>query len=320
MGAALIISGFLIPLILLLFFGNDWVSVKQVGIIYNIMNADLRFYESEYLNKIEQDGYVDIKKMNYEGKIYIDWEKTSEEYKEDKYTIPFRYAAGSGLISIILGSFFYKGDEIMQKFERFIIYPMLFIAIFFSFADDGVQQTTAQQVYDEIIAKSISIVNDEGELLINLSRHEESNVNKNSGRIKIIGYDGDKTNIIPGHISLEQNKNYLKAQSNGIYINEYDNKKEETNRIKIGNNINSNYTYFFGIGIYKNNIFHNNPYYMDNIDNLSVMLKSNSKSGLLSIKNDHGDDLIYLGSSTNSHGLINIYDKYGEDYRSYTYK
>jgi hypothetical protein len=45
----------------------------------------------------------------------------------------------------------------MQKFERFIIYPMLFIGIFFSFADDGVQQTTAQQVYDEIIAKNIKL-------------------------------------------------------------------------------------------------------------------------------------------------------------------
>lgn len=47
----------------------------------------------------------------------------------------------------------------MKKFERFIIYPMLFIAIFFSFTDDGVQQTTAQQVYEEIIAKKITVVN-----------------------------------------------------------------------------------------------------------------------------------------------------------------
>jgi hypothetical protein len=56
----------------------------------------------------------------------------------------------------------------MKKFERFIIYPMLFIALFFSFVDDEIQQTTAQQVHDEIIAKNIKIVDDEGRVMIEL--------------------------------------------------------------------------------------------------------------------------------------------------------
>jgi hypothetical protein len=35
----------------------------------------------------------------------------------------------------------------------------------------------------------------------------------------------------------------------------------------------------------------------------------------------HNDDsLVYIGKDKNDHGLINIYDKYGEDYRSYSYK
>ena len=62
----------------------------------------------------------------------------------------------------------------MKKFERFIIYPMLFIALFFSFAGDGVQQTTAQKVEDHIIAKRITVVNDDYEGIINLGENVAS--------------------------------------------------------------------------------------------------------------------------------------------------
>ena len=90
-GAALIISGFLIPLILLLFFGDNWVPTNQLGIIFSIMNADLKFYESEYLNKTKENKY--------------DLKRYSEKEKEERFTIPFRYAVGGGLISIISGGF-----------------------------------------------------------------------------------------------------------------------------------------------------------------------------------------------------------------------
>ena len=56
----------------------------------------------------------------------------------------------------------------MKRFERFIIYPMLFIALFFSFAGEEVQQTTAQKVYDEIIARNIKIVDDNENTVIEL--------------------------------------------------------------------------------------------------------------------------------------------------------
>jgi len=88
-GAALIISGFLIPLILLLFFGVRWLPSRQSGIIFSIMNADLKFYESEYLNKTKENKY--------------DLERYSEKEKEERFTIPFRYAVGGGLIFIFLG-------------------------------------------------------------------------------------------------------------------------------------------------------------------------------------------------------------------------
>ena len=96
-GAALIISGFLIPLILLLFFGDNWVPTNQLGIIFSIMNTDLKFYESEYLNKINENKEYDV----------FDLELHAEKNKEERFTIPFRYFVGSGLISIVLGSFIF---------------------------------------------------------------------------------------------------------------------------------------------------------------------------------------------------------------------
>lgn len=59
------------------------MPAKQAGIIYSIMNADLKFYESEYLNKIERDEYVNKEKQNHEGILdYIDWDKVFEEKKK----------------------------------------------------------------------------------------------------------------------------------------------------------------------------------------------------------------------------------------------
>lgn len=56
----------------------------------------------------------------------------------------------------------------MRKFERFIIYPMLFIAIFFSFAADDVQQTTAQQYEKHIVAKKITVLDDDENKIVQI--------------------------------------------------------------------------------------------------------------------------------------------------------
>ena len=102
-GAALIISGFLIPLILLLFFGDNWVPTNQLGIIFSIMNTDLKFYESEYLNQINKNKKYDTD--IFDLPLYSKEDK--EKDKEERFTIPFRYAVGGGLISIVLGSFIF---------------------------------------------------------------------------------------------------------------------------------------------------------------------------------------------------------------------
>ncbi len=47
----------------------------------------------------------------------------------------------------------------MQKFERFIVYPLLIMALFYSLS--GAQITTAtENVIDKLIVRKISVVND----------------------------------------------------------------------------------------------------------------------------------------------------------------
>ncbi len=55
----------------------------------------------------------------------------------------------------------------MQKFERFIVYPLLIMALFYSLS--GAQITTAtENVIDKLIVRKISVVNDAGEEVINI--------------------------------------------------------------------------------------------------------------------------------------------------------
>jgi hypothetical protein len=46
----------------------------------------------------------------------------------------------------------------------------------------------------------------------------------------------------------------------------------------------------------------------------------NGKYSFINLKNSNGDKQITISSDENGHGLINVYDKYGEEWMSYDYK
>jgi hypothetical protein len=90
-GVFLIVGGLMIPLLLLLFFGNNWVPSKKVGLLYSIMNAEITYKNEEYKKMEKSNERFGF--LNYVNAV--------------KYTIPFRYLAGGGLIFICIGGFIF---------------------------------------------------------------------------------------------------------------------------------------------------------------------------------------------------------------------
>lgn len=105
----------------------------------------------------------------------------------------------------------------MHKYERFIIYPLLILALFYGMAGDQVM-TSATQVYNEIVAKDISILNNKGELAMRMT----SDVN-GSGQIRLYDNEGRqliylggndvKKNEDPGGLITVSNKYHNKVIS-----------------------------------------------------------------------------------------------------------
>ncbi|NMB02433.1 MAG: hypothetical protein GX971_13110 [Firmicutes bacterium] len=60
----------------------------------------------------------------------------------------------------------------MSKYERLIIYPLLFIALFYALTGINVVNAT-QQVLDKIIAREILVVNDEGNTVASIKYDQE---------------------------------------------------------------------------------------------------------------------------------------------------
>ena len=64
----------------------------------------------------------------------------------------------------------------MHKYERFIIYPLLIFALFYGMSGSDVIQSNAQQIYDEIITKRLSIINKDGERKVLMTTSKDGNV------------------------------------------------------------------------------------------------------------------------------------------------
>lgn len=62
----------------------------------------------------------------------------------------------------------------MKKFERFFIYPLLFVALFYIIVGNQEPVTNAEQVFDELIAKKVTIVNNKGAKIIDLSSTKDN--------------------------------------------------------------------------------------------------------------------------------------------------
>ncbi len=112
----------------------------------------------------------------------------------------------------------------MSKYERLVIYPLLFIALFCALTGVNVVSAT-QQVFDKIIAREITLVNAEGESLASLKYDER----KESVSFEMYGDDGLRALSLlaydkGGAIGIFNNEGHLTAaiqqegQAGAIYL------------------------------------------------------------------------------------------------------
>ena len=167
----------------------------------------------------------------------------------------------------------------MKKFERFIIYPLLIMTLFYSFAGEQVT-TTAQDVIDKLVVREISVIDEEGNEVVNID-----SVPYHGGEIMIYGGPSDSFSKISGYsFQTVIDNNMTLVSQLGFTIQQFD--EDPITPPKR----------FVDIGV------------------------SNNGNGYSILNNSHGDPLIYIGFNENGHGLINVYDKYGENWRSYGFR
>lgn len=256
----------------------------------------------------------------------------------------------------------------MKKFERFIVYPLLIITLFFSMSGNQVM-TEADQIYDEIIANKIKIVNNEGKEMITLGVKEDNSSNVSDHGEIIVMQDTSKyksklqTRIENGRILL----NYFDDKSNNE-ANSYTslfggsvNMKSNNNLLHLGENYrnfpdgfindekNGEYdlSYGFGIDMYFKEKQEDAPVVTEN-STLTVSNNEHGSSintynkdgnpainigttegdgGIIDIYNKHENKIISLTQTApddeeegGNHGLITIFDKYGEDFKNYSFR
>lgn len=210
----------------------------------------------------------------------------------------------------------------MKKWERFIIYPLLIISLVYSFG--GIQTATnAKKVFDKIVAKEIAIV-DDGKELIKLSGHKAGGNEVVQGAIEVFNKTkGMKLRAFPGSLQVrygDKNKNSevsISAIPKATFMDfkVFNKKTNKLEKIQIRNSFIEN-----SLKIYDSvKLDESQSEISLALENPSIFLGSSNSTGEMSLYNEHRDPLIFIGESKKGHGLINIYDKYSEDFRSYTH-
>ncbi|MFW5891743.1 MAG: hypothetical protein ACOCUI_05950 [bacterium] len=158
----------------------------------------------------------------------------------------------------------------MHKYERYLIYPLLIMSLFYSLAGEQVVMK-AEEVMDKLTVREISVVDKNNKEIINIGEGFFG------GKIDFKSHNfNERTLISPFGVSIDDKKTRTNLHSFGLtFLN-----KETENKI-------------ISLGV---------------TDNLY---------GHLQTFNEHGDSLITLGKSTEDHGLVSVYDRYGEHPRNY---
>ncbi len=183
----------------------------------------------------------------------------------------------------------------MKKFERLIIYPLLIVALFFSLPD-GQITTATENIIDKLVVREISVVNDEGVETINIKGYSSIM----GGEILVDNLFVDKGHTIIDAKGLQTRQENYSAKLNGLGLKMSD----DNYQLNISND---------SISI-RETLTLGEPF-----NEYAYIGLSEGNDGMLVLNNSRGDNLISMGADIiDGHGVMNIYDKHGEDYRSYT--
>jgi len=195
----------------------------------------------------------------------------------------------------------------MKKFERFIIYPLLIVALFYSFAGEQVTEAT-ENVIDKLVVREISVVNDDDKEVINIGS-------------LFSGYHG----LINVYDVRDKEKMYSTISSGSFRV---------VNNMRTGSSASLSFT---GVSLkrddYWNFITSNSISISDDVEYYEIydddvpkrryisLRVDDQSNAFFTINNQEGNPLLYLGpDSSSGHGLINVYDQYSESGKSYHHR
>ncbi len=220
----------------------------------------------------------------------------------------------------------------MFKFERFIVYPLLIIALFYSMTGQKIM-ANAKQVYDEIVTKKISIVDDSGQTLLTMKK-EKDEWGENIGVIifnlesKLNGdFYNHKTRIEPGVLKTEillNNKPTVSTilRAGNIKMLHFSNNgssrkldlgyrsirfkdKEKTKNVY-------GYANTFGIGIYNSNDYNSNDKTFYEDSDLRYELSITENGIINSFLTAGNNKTIDISTGVGKGGIIRTYNQNGD--------
>lgn len=192
----------------------------------------------------------------------------------------------------------------MHKYERFIIYPLLVLAfVYIAIGNPSIDaQPGGEGVYDRIVVNEISLVNEDDKEVINI------------GTFTLGPYDSDIFDL-----DLDSVNNY----DNGDNENEKQEEILERPRIKLSDPDTDRETKI-NLGRFSatdgENSVNLSPNWSALEGNIGIDGSILVNDGTIQMANEHEDPRVYIGPSEDGHGLINVYDKYGEDWTSYGFR
>ncbi|MFW6145353.1 MAG: hypothetical protein ACOC4Y_01000 [bacterium] len=192
----------------------------------------------------------------------------------------------------------------MKFAERIIVYSLLFVALFMGFKGQNFGQANTSDGRN-IVAEKITIPDDNGEPLVEIGKEDGRN-NRKKGVIEVKSRE-DAAKITGGVIvSALDNDNYFMAAGPSIQL-----KNDNLASMKIGREMNLE-TYGTNFGLFLRN---------DERNKAAAIALNDRNGGIFELCNEKGDISISLSQNKDSgHGLINVFDKYGENSTTYSHR